>query len=160
MLMNFLSQCTPGLLTALVIATSSAFTLAPEASCKITAARKHSLTGEYDYKRGRNEGELYIKQLASRKIQFALKCLWIGNPETGDVHTGQASGLLNLNPDNTAIYKNPDGLTLKFAFSPRKCVVQCLDGYSVFGGINVDPDGKYNKVSSKIPTAGNLEAYQ
>lgn len=160
-LIKFLSQLSPVVLMASVIATSSAIVLSSEADCKnTTISERSSLTGEYDYKHGRNEGELYVKQLKSHKVQFALKCLWVGNVETGDVHTGQASGVLDLKTDNTAIFKNPAGFTLKFAFLPRNCVVECVDGYNVFGGINVDPDGKYKKVSSRVPSAGDLEAYQ
>ncbi len=152
---------TATLLAGLLLASCFAITLAPESQCRgYTSAKKPTLTGEYDYKHGRNEGELYIKQLKPHKVQFALKCLWIGNVKTGDVHTGQASGVVELDKDGSGTFQNPAGFTLKFAFMPNQCTVECTEGWSVFGGMNVDPNGKYRKVSAKIPTAGDLEAYQ
>lgn len=129
----------------------------PKNSAKKSAQHNASLTGAYDYKLGRNESSLYVKEQAPGKIQFALKSLWIGNPATGNVHTGQAGGVVELK-DNKGSFKN-EYFSLAFTFTPGHCVVTCAN-CSGFGGMNVDPNGTYKKVNSAVPSAGDLETYQ
>ena len=159
------------LIGALLVAGQGSINLAQQADCKNSknASKSHSklhsklnkhdatLTGEYDYKLGRNESSLYVREQAPGKIQFALKSLWIGNPATGNVHTGEAGGIVELK-DNKGIFKN-DLFTLSFEFTPGHCAVACKD-CSGFGGVNVDPNGIYKKINSAVPSAGDLDTYQ
>ncbi len=114
-----------------------------------------SVTGQYDYKRGRDSGCLYVKEQAPGKFQFALSSTWVGNAATGNVHSGQAGGVIQL-INNKASYKKNE-YTLNFNFTPGHCAVACVgDG---FGGMNVDPAGNYKKVNSKVPSATDLEVF-
>ncbi|HEY9677259.1 MAG TPA: hypothetical protein V6C76_04595 [Drouetiella sp.] len=120
--------------------------------------RTAELTGEYDCKSGRNESNLYIKEIAPNKIQFALKTLWIGDAAAGKVHTGQSGGTMDL-VEGTGKFEHQMGFKLKFSFVKNKCSVVC-DDLNSFGGVNVDPNGTYHKVNSKMPTKDDLETYQ
>jgi len=148
------------MVSATLLSGIGSINLAPQAECKSSPASnnaKHvTLTGEYGLKLGRNESHLYVKEQAPGKIKFAVRSLWIGNAATGNVNTGQAGGVIELK-DNKGSFKHSEGFTLNFAFMAGKCVVTCTD-CSGFGGVNVDPDGTYKKVSSKVPSADDLEA--
>ncbi len=159
------------LLSSTAVACLAAITLNERAECKGSGsnstesqhrglkkgAHDASLTGEYDFKPGRNESELYVKELEAGKIQFALKSLWIGNAATGNVHTGQGGGVVELKNKKGA-FKN-ENFSLDFIFTPGHCAITC-GNCSGFGGMNVDPNGTYKKVSAKVPTDADLETYQ
>jgi|SRR6185369_16299664 len=117
------------------------------------AAAPLKITGAYECNIGKSiKNNLYVKQLGPNKFQFGMDSLWIGNAETGQVHTGAACGTVVLK-NNVGTF--PDGGKLTFKFAPNKCTVTCAET-NMYGGMNVDPNGTYKKVSSAVPSEAQL----
>ena len=73
------------------------------------------------------------------------------------MNEGNMSGIARLN-GNAIAYKDPDSsitLKIKFVSVSRKAFVSHSGGD--FGGLNVNPDGVYTKVSNRTPLESALE---
>jgi hypothetical protein len=117
------------------------------------AAAHAAVNGTYECNQGRRENTLYVKELPGHKIKFAMSSTWNGNASTGFVNTGQAGGVTRLT-GNIATYKEQN-MTLRFAFNGNRCRVSC-EGLNYYGGVHVDPNGSYVRVSARIPTEKEL----
>lgn len=137
-----------------------------QASSNVQAApakqRTVRVTGAYECNVGNRKNDLYVKELPNHKLQFAMNSLYIVDASNGNVRTGQAGGTAVLSRGGEAIYdngcKSNDPLKMKivFRFAPNKCTVDC-DSVNVYGGVGVDPNGVYKRVSKAVPTAAQLE---
>jgi hypothetical protein len=116
----------------------------PPAMAKKSVSRGHpSLAGRYRCNSVR--GTLVIVQRTDKEIEFDLDAMWIGDVIMGNVNTGKAHGVVEIE-DNKAIYKDSEGpYTLTFTFKRNIVDVQ-YDGTG-FGQWNVTPAGRYKKVS-------------
>ncbi|PWT99968.1 MAG: hypothetical protein C5B53_04715 [Candidatus Melainabacteria bacterium] len=111
---------------------------AKDATTKQTA----NLAGEY--KCDAVHGRLNLIQRTDKRFEFDLDAMWIGDVTVGNVNTGNAHGVIEVQ-DDTAVYKDPEGpYTLTFKFSRNKVDIK-YDG-SGFGQWKVTPSGRYKRV--------------
>ena len=122
-----------GLLAIFAFADPQSIAKAPDAN---------NLAGEH--KCSAVHGRLNLIQRTDKRFEFDLDAMWIGDVTMGNVNTGNAHGVIELQ-GNSAVYKDPDGpYTLTFKFSHDKVDIK-YDG-SGFGQWKVTPTGRYKKV--------------
>lgn len=111
------------------------------------------VNGTYEMNSPRRENTLYVKELDSKRIKFAMNSILVTDPKGGMANTGQAGGVAERS-GNSASYKK-DGLTLRFTFAKGKCKVDC-PATNWYGGMGVDPNGTYKRTSAATPSEKQL----
>ena len=101
---------------------------------------------------GKDAAELDILQVGPGVLRVKGLAQWVGNAETGNVHTGDFSG--TLKPERLkAHFENEYGCKLDILFHAEGLKVQ--NTASDCGGINVTFDGEYKRTGPpKLGTAG------
>jgi hypothetical protein len=98
-------------------------------------------------KKSKTGAELNILMLDGGRVRVRGEALWIGNPQTGSVHTGEVDGTAKLEGD-TAYYiessSDPDSCRFTIRFSDR--VIAVTDDNMQCGGMNVTFEGIYQRV--------------
>src|SRR4051812_32023925 len=89
-------------LACLVIFGSGALHASVAATNRSSTSTK--ITGVYQCDVGNTiKNSLYVLELPNHKMKFDMNSLWIGNPATGQVHTGGAQGVIDV-ANNVAVY--------------------------------------------------------
>jgi hypothetical protein len=125
--------------------TSSHATEAPAAPSTVPTATETPESSPFDghYERkgtGENTAALDILQVGPGLIRIKGLALWVGNAETGDVHTGDLSGTAPLERLK-AHFKNADDCKLDVLFHADGLKVE--NTAMACGGLNVTFDGEY-----------------
>jgi hypothetical protein len=99
---------------------------------------------------GEDKATLDILQVGPGILRIKGSALWVGNPETGNVNTGDLSG--TLKPERLkAHFENADGCKLDILFHAEGLKIQNTD--TACGGLNVTFDGEYKRTGP--PKLGN-----
>jgi hypothetical protein len=91
---------------------------------------------------GKDTAELDILQVGPGILRIKGLATWVGNPETGNVNTGDFSG--TLKPERLkAHFENADGCMLDILFQAEGLKIENTD--TACGGLNVTFDGEYKR---------------
>ena len=111
-----------------------------------TAAYAGAFDGDYSFKKGRNVGDLTVKEDGGGKYHFTFSNTWI---DGANAHTGELDFSVAVDAKGNATYQD-DGCGLKLKLASRKIkVVQDFQKGSCDAGANVEFDGLYKKAKSK-----------
>ncbi|WP_395683583.1 lysozyme inhibitor LprI family protein [Dokdonella sp.] len=94
---------------------------------------------------GEDSAELTIARAGDGRLHVSGNALWVGNAETGNVHTGEVDGTFALEGDRLHYDADACRFTLKFA---QAGLVVSEDNYAC-GGMNVTFDGEYEKTTPR-----------
>ena len=97
--------------------------------------------GKVDY----HSAEIDIQLLKDGRVRVQGDATWVGNPDTGNVNTGQIDGTFALQ-GNKVIYKDDGGeYACRFTMTFVKDLLIVTEDNGNCGGLNVSFDGKYKK---------------
>ncbi len=91
---------------------------------------------------GKDEATLDIAQVGPDLIRIKGFAEWVGNPETGNVNTGDFIGTAQL-AHRKARFENADGCKLDVLFQDGGLKVEKTE--TACGGLNVTFDGEYKR---------------
>jgi hypothetical protein len=101
------------------------------------------LNGHYERTgEGEDEATLDIAQVGPDLIRIKGFAEWVGNPETGNVNTGDFTGTARLE-SRKAHFENTDGCKLDLLFQEGGVKVENTE--MDCGGLNVTFDGEYKR---------------
>ena len=91
---------------------------------------------------GEDEASLDILQVGPGILRIKGSALWVGDPATGNVNTGDVSG--TVKPERLkARFENADGCKLDILFHAEGLKIENTD--TACGGLNVTFDGEYKR---------------
>jgi len=105
---------------------------------KISGQYKRMVRGKLD----RHAATLDIWRLKDGRVRVKGDALWVGDPKTGNVNTGDADGIFGL--EGSKIFYKDD--TCSFAIQLGADSLTVTDDTLNCGGMNVTFDGEYKKV--------------
>ena len=97
--------------------------------------------GKLDY----HSAEIDVQLLEGGRVRIQGDATWVGNPNTGNVNTGQVDGTFNLQ-GNKVIYRDADGEdACQFTITFARDLLIVTEDNGKCGGLNVSFDGRYKK---------------
>ena len=115
-----------------------------------TLASPSSVGGQYKRLNARGKldyhsAEIDVQLLEDGRVRVQGDATWVGNPDTGNVNTGQIDGTFTLQ-DNKVIYKDEGGeYACRFTMTFARDFLIVTEDNGNCGGLNVSFDGRYKK---------------
>jgi hypothetical protein len=118
-------------------------------SASLASANGNSLSGKYERvvngKPDTNTATITLEEKSGGKVHVSGDAVWVGNPATGNVNTGEIAGDFSV-VNNQILYRDA-------STGCRMTIAIVKDGLKVSkttaacGGLNVTFDGSYRKVA-------------
>jgi uncharacterized protein len=117
------------------------YTKANSAGSLFTGLYERYFSGKPD----KHSATIDVLELKNMRVRIIGDAIWVGNPDTGNVNTGEINGLSQI-VENKVHFQDPISETCNLDITFSENALTVVDQKMECGGLNVTFEGEYRKI--------------